>query len=188
MRILAVDPGVNLGWAWGDDGVVAKSGTYKLPPADESGAMGMRFAALNRFLMTICKECLIEKLYFEEPFIDRPSPGREPPPRSFRSEAMRWGTPAIISMVAAQNGIDSVPIMNNQWRSALGVPTMAPKQVQGNEARRAWVKNATRDRIAKLGYSPKSQDEIDALGIFLGVSLKQKKAADQPDLFAGVKV
>lgn len=188
MRLLAVDPGVNLGWAWGQDGVVSKSGTYRLPAADDTGAMGGRFAALHRFLGTLVRECNIERLYFEEPFVDRPSPGRTPPPRSFRSEAMRWGTPAIVAMVAAQNGIDSIPVMNNQWRSALGAPTMAPKQVKGNEARRAWVKNATRERVTALGYSPRSQDEIDALGIFLGMSQKQARIEAQPDLFDSVKV
>lgn len=182
-RILAIDPGTQLGFAWGIDGKLFRSGVYRLPKASDEDEAGVRFASLLRFLYAMITENKIDILYSEAPFIDHPKPGRTPPPRSFKSELLRWGIPAIITTAAAQTGIKAVAVPVGTWRSRLGAPTQAPKQVKGNEERRKWLKAATAARVEKLGYSYATQDEADAIGLWASQIMHEKKIEAQPDLF-----
>jgi hypothetical protein len=133
--------------------------------------------------MTMITENEVDQVHFEEPFLDQGG-WKNAPPRSFKSEALRWGFPTVIAMACTKQGVLPFPVAITTWRSLIGAPTQAPKSIKDTDGRRAWLKAATLERTRKLGYDPKSEDEADALGIWLAVVKLIEDKAAQPDLFS----
>lgn len=63
MRILAIDPGTNCGYAWTDNGIihVAQAGTWNLKPQRHEGG-GMRYVRLEHYIRQISPGMI----YYEE--------------------------------------------------------------------------------------------------------------------------
>lgn len=179
MRFLALDPSKNLGWCHGEPCGTPIHGFHRLAQIQKS----KRDVALEVFLMDMITANRITDVYLEKPIM--------PKKTSFQALVTLYGYATVVGMAAAKTGANAYFIDMQTWRSEIGSPTQAPRQVKGTEARRKWLKQATIDWIAKIyKIQAATDDEADAVGIWKCIDLRQQKVRDEPkfDLFSDLTV
>jgi hypothetical protein len=194
-RILALDQATWTGWCWGAPGEAPKHGVYRMPSVAiaKEKQLAVKLVGFERWLREMLEQNDIERVVYEQPFLPQ---GDKGPPRSFASEFGRWGIPVVIEMAAYRSGVvfESMPVVT--WRSALGVATQAPRKnsLTGakttNEWRRKFLKEAVMQKCRALGFSPKTTDESDAIGLWLAVISKDSRRVEAPgfDFMTAMKV
>jgi Holliday junction resolvasome RuvABC endonuclease subunit len=157
MGILALDPGTHFGWAWYDPATRTKeSGCWRLGKA--KATRGERFAQLMQNLKMFCATHTVAKIAIEGASL-----------ASAGSSASRSMTEAWIPLVELFCHLHKLPEPSvaapASWRSAFIGCTKAPKDVQGTETRRRWLKEKTMERCRSRGSYPSNDNEADAIGI-----------------------
>ena len=157
MRILALDPGANAGFAYGDPGQAPRSGTIRL---DSGMSPAKRFCLLEGRVRHLISAYEIDALFIESRYI-------QTDPKRFDINAARlgYGWEAAIVMAAEKEGLAAERVFwatSDEWRKhALGHPK-APKEVEGWEKRRKWLKARAKEECAARGWPIRSEDEAEA--------------------------
>lgn len=177
MRILGIDPSRNLGWCHGEPGSTPISGVFELKNKQKS----KRDVALENFLIDMIKGNGITDIYLEKPIL--------PKRTSFQALVSLYGYATVVGMAAAKTGANAYFLDMQTWRSQIGSPTQAPRQIKKYDERRKWLKAATIEYISKVyGIEARTDDEADAIGIWKCIDLRISKKQQEPDLFETLDV
>ena len=144
MRILALDPGTNLGWALGDGAKLVGFGTQKFPKTEHSGE---RFETFGVWLADVGTHPLVDKVVYEKPL-----------GRFATSQAqvdLSIGIKTRIEEFCWKYGVELQPVP---------IPTLK-KATTGNGRAEKEDMVAAVNRIFGLTLTPKEHDTADALAL-----------------------
>lgn len=197
-RLLALDCGASFGYAHGlvhGNGGMPFSGVHKLP---KDAPVTKRMIALETWLVGLIQTHEITHVYIERPIL--------PKMTSFDAVTAIIGYALQSGVSATKCGCFCALIDIQSWRSAIGVPTRAPKNLMADphyaqkfghrkgggfkEASRQYVKDRTRDFVVKQGCDPVDDNEADACAIWYAAKQEILARIEAPkyDLFADLKV
>lgn len=168
----------------------ARSGTFKVPV---ELIITQRMVAVEGWAVNLLKGNEITDVLIEEPITT--------PSMAFRDIITLAGYMLALGMAATKCGCNVATVHLSTWRSDLGLPTRAPKNVLmlpeyrerfghlktgKKSADRAYIKDATMRAVKAAGYEPSDDNESDALAIFLWKQQKLQRQQDdrREDLFA----
>lgn len=182
LRWMGIDPSANFGWAHGCVDEMPIFGVHKVA---KGVSISKRLVALEDFLISTIMANDISEVWIERPILPRKT--------SIDAVMSITGYGIVTGMAAAKCGIAARFVDMQTWRSDIGSPTQAPKQMRGAKPaeRRKWVKQANIDILARIyGINVSTDDEGDAVGIWKAVELAKKRVRDEPkfDLFEDLKV
>ena len=189
-RLLTLDPSAICGFAHGDpfgDQKPPFSGTLVLP---KKGSTSDKSVFLFDWLIDFMRGNRITELYVEKPFI-----------QNTKSEDAIYSMLSLViasGMAAKKTGAYCQLIGMQTWRSALGLPTIGPKNIMADpyyaqmfgarkgggikEAKRQYVKDRALEYARKLGSDPTDDNEGDAICIWYAVANQLKKKIVEPQL------
>lgn len=181
MNFLAFDPGTATGWALKRENGEVHYGTWRLKKSTEKVPQGELYLRLWREIIAVMKRFDIDpwelSIAVEAPSIN--AVGNT----DSKSLNERWG--CVVHTIGAFKGVHHVsePTVNS-WRSAFIGRAVAPKEIKGDKARRAWIKNAVIRACETRGLSPANDNEADALGVLFwvcngGASVLEQRKADK---------
>lgn len=155
MRALAVDPSKSAGLAHGLLGAKPISETVTL-----AGHDGVRFTTLEARIRHVIEANQIEHVFMERVFISSKI-------FSMDHTCQACGYQAAVRMACERSGLsDAITLVSAaEWRSSAGLRTQAPKEIK-DAARRKWLKEQSINRCLEFGWSPRNDNEADALLIW----------------------
>lgn len=193
MRYLTIDGGQQTGWTHGDPttNTPPMSGVFRLPTVQVTD----KLIALESFLIDMIKANGITDVFIEKSII--------PKVTSYDAIVTLAGYNLIAGMAARRTGCNSFLVDMQSWRSELGLPTQGPKTVLQHpdyarfvgkkdglkQAKRQWVKDATKRYVSKLwGVPIESEDAADAAALYACVKARYETRIERPkmDLFGGL--
>jgi hypothetical protein len=190
--LLTIDQSALSGFAHGDPlspGVVPQSGVLKLP----KGSLSARCNALHGFALKMIRDLRVTDLYVEQPFIQKTL--------SENAVYPLVGYMLVLGMAAETCGCYCAAVSQQTWRSRIGVPTTAPKNVMSDpyyaskfghlkgggvkEAKRQYGKDRVIDYARKMGSDPEDDNESDAIGIWhaMALTIRNKENPETRDFF-----
>lgn len=152
MHILALDLAGQTGWARWRPGMDAPSyGIARLP----KGSPGQTFAAFRDFLTgkivgENIEHIVIESIYVAEGMVT--------------ALPRLYGLLGVAQEVAYRRGLSVNTVLVGEWRNHFIRQRTAPKTVAPKN-RRDWLKNQTKLECERRGWTVRTTDEADALGL-----------------------
>jgi hypothetical protein len=110
---------------------------------------------LDQFVGSFIYKFKIDTIALEEPFVGKYLNNID------RLYTMR----GIILKEIAKHNICRIDATPSEWRCHFLNFTNAPRDVHGNEDRRAWLKNRAKEKCLERGWKVKTDNEAEALGL-----------------------
>lgn len=160
MRALGIDPATVTGFAHGELGRRPIGGTIGL-----TGHRGLRYNTLMGRVRQLIQDNEIDMVYVESSYITLYA-RKSGITISQDQVELAYGYLAAIRMACDRSGVAErvVLVSANEWRSKAAIGRV-PKHLQGAE-RRKWLKAQAMQRCADYGWSPKTEDEAEAMLIW----------------------
>lgn len=160
MKILALDPAAKTGWAFSNGGPHVASGVAQF----KAKQFGARCKEYRQWLVDMVKEHDVDLVGIETMYKGVNS--------NETTEKWLRALNIIAHEVCATRNIEIEEVAINAWRSVFVGVTHAPKWVGADlpkqkrqyEARK-WIKKRVIEECQSRGWSPKDDNEADALGI-----------------------
>lgn len=189
MRLGTFDPSGVCGYAFGDPfgntGAPPISGAFKLPIGVP---LTKKMIAVEAWAIDLIKGNSLTDIWIEEPIL--------PKATSFGAVSNVVGIAFMIGVAATKCGCFCAIVPIQTWRSAIGLPTVAPKNVMQDpyykqkfghrkggglkEAKRQYLKDRAMDYARKNGSDPKDDNEGDAICIWHAIAQMKRNKADAP--------
>jgi hypothetical protein len=153
MMILALDLAGTTGYAVGEPG---KRPAHALISAPKTYDLHQGLRYFGKAMRNLVLYNGVERIVVEAPFCFNV--------KTYRTLVAHH---TVMRYVAAEIGLGAhqVTEINSQvWRKECGIPTQAPLHVRDS---RAWLKGKAHEHCARHGLRPKSDDEAEALCIWL---------------------
>lgn len=188
MRLMTFDPSAVCGFAFGDpldESALPISGAYKLQKGDP---LTKRLVALEAWAIDRLKGGNITDVAIEAPFL--------PKHGDFTALSALMGYTLILGVAAQKCGCFCTLVAQQTWRSELGLPSAAPKNIMSDpyyaekygkrkgggkkEASREYLKNAAIELVKRLGSDPADDNEADAICIWRAVAASKRRKVAEP--------
>lgn len=187
MRLGTVDPSGVCGYAFGDPfdrETPPFSGTFTLPAGVP---LTQKMMTAEAWAIDWIKGNGITDVWIEEPII--------PKITTFKAVSNVIALAFVIGLAAAKCGCFCSIVPMQTWRSKLGLPTVAPKNIVldphykakfGNrktfkkDASRQYLKDKAMELARKLGSDPKDDNEGDAICIWHHIATLKRNKVDVP--------
>lgn len=164
MSILTLDLSRNSGWAQFQEGWQKPAyGTLKLGSAKTS-SIGRSNATLFKGLLDIHRVTEVKRVFVEKPY----TPFKFDERTNWKTLRMQFGYVTVVQMFAHHINIGMpVEVDPNTWRLTF-------LQDFKRTMKRPTLKKLAIERCQQFGWSPKNDDEADALGLLDSVLLDRK--------------
>ena len=155
MKLLALDLATHLGFAFGDEFVVERHGSYRLPKTGEN--IGKFLAEYIEWLDVEIDATRPDQIVFESPIL--------PATTNLATCRKLYGLCGITELKAQHRGVEcrEANLMDIR-RHFIGM-ARAPSAVL-KEHRRAWIKDRTQSVCRSKGFLPCDDNAADALALF----------------------